>query len=105
VVAYLRDDLRSQLGDCPVESAEPATIVDVLRALATDPARRARLGDAGPVYVRERHDTRTVGRRLLELYREILDGRAVPHPGPKEPHVHVSQTLPTRRETREGGPE
>jgi glycosyltransferase involved in cell wall biosynthesis len=104
VVAYLRPDLHPLLGDCPVVSAEPATLAGVLRDLARDPARRRQLGEAGPGYVRARHDTRIVGRQLLELYREILDHRP-PHAPQEMRHDTVPQTPPTRRETREGGPE
>jgi len=72
VVAYMRDDLRPQYPDCPVVSAEPATLHAVLRDLVRDPARRAALGESGARFARERHDTRVVGERLLRAYREML---------------------------------
>ncbi len=72
VVAYLREDLRARYPDCPVVSAEPATLHAVLRDLVRDPARRAALGERGARYARERHDTRVVGERLLRAYREML---------------------------------
>jgi len=72
VVSYLRDDFRDRLEGCPVQSATPATIADVLRGLIRDPARRARLGEQGADYARAHHDLRVVGDRLLHHYREAL---------------------------------
>ncbi len=71
VVAFIRGDLRSAQFDCPVVSAEPATITNVLRELVSDPSRRAALGEAGARFVRREHDTRAVGETLLRHYRGL----------------------------------
>jgi hypothetical protein len=72
VVSYLRDDLRPQYPDCPVVSAEPDTLYEVLRDLVRDPARRVALGERGARFARARHDTQVVGARLLGEYRAML---------------------------------
>jgi hypothetical protein len=74
VIAYLREDFAAQLKGCPVESAEPRTLVDVLRELVRDPERRAMLGAAGQHYVDRHHDLPVVGARLLAEYQAILGG-------------------------------
>ena len=74
VIAYLREDFSAQLKGCPVESAEPGTLTDLLRELVRDPARRAMLGVAGQRYVDHHHDLPVVGARLLAEYRAILGG-------------------------------
>lgn len=71
VVAYIRDDFHAAHPDCPVVSAEPVTIANVLRELVRDPARRAALGDQGARFVRRQHDTRVVGETLLRHYRGL----------------------------------
>jgi glycosyltransferase involved in cell wall biosynthesis len=89
VVAYLRPDFADRLAGCPVVSAEPATVTDVLRALVRDPARRAMLGSAGKKYVEQNHDLAVVGARLLDEYRRLFEapsiaipvGAPVPSPG------------------------
>jgi len=72
VVSYIRDDFRDVHPDLPVVSAEPDTAFEVLRDLARDPSRRAALGERGVKFVRKQHDTRVVGKRLLEIYRQCL---------------------------------
>jgi hypothetical protein len=80
VVSYLREDLRPQYPDCPIVSAEPTTLYEVLRDLVRDPARRAELGKRGARFARARHDTKVVGAGLLRIYREML-GLDPPGPG------------------------
>jgi hypothetical protein len=72
VVAYLRADLRPRFPDCPIVSAEPATLYEVLRGLVRDPARRMRIGEQGARFAREHHDTKVVGAALLGEYRAML---------------------------------
>lgn len=62
VVANLNnDDLMIQfrrwsyLGECPIVSADPENVVDVLRALVRHPQLRQDLGDAGRKYVEKYH--------------------------------------------------
>ena len=74
VVAYIREDFAGREPDLPVVSAEPATLVEVLRGLVRDPARRLESGARGPAFVRRLHDTRVVGERLLAAYRAIGAG-------------------------------
>lgn len=76
VVAYVREDFRERLHDCPVVSAEPATVADVLRALVTDPARRRALGERGAAFVKQAHDLAPVGEALLAHYAEAIAKRA-----------------------------
>jgi len=77
VIAFLRDDFRDRLGDCPVQSANPETIAAVLGDLARDPARRLALGAQGAAYVRARHDVRVVGNTLLGHYHEAMGRRGM----------------------------
>jgi glycosyltransferase involved in cell wall biosynthesis len=72
VVSYLRDDFRDRLAGCPVQSATPATLVQVLRRLISDPPLRGRLGQQGIDYARAHHDLRAVGNLLLDHYRGAL---------------------------------
>ena len=72
VVAYMRDDFVARHPDVPVVAADVDTLVDVLRELIRDPARRAQLGVRGEAYVRAHHDERVVGRTLLERYRALM---------------------------------
>ena len=53
-------------------SAEPETLVSVLRLLIRDPMRRTVLGAQGETYAYRMHDTREVGEQLLRAYRDIL---------------------------------
>ncbi len=71
VVAYMRPDFARPPG-CPVVSATPATVIEALRSLIRDPARRAELGAHGRQYARREHDASTVASRLLPIYRACL---------------------------------
>lgn len=81
VVSYLRDDFRARLEGCPVQSATPATIAEVLRRLIADPPLRGRLGQEGIDYARTIHDLRPVGNLLLGYYQEALAKRNAPAAG------------------------
>ena len=74
VIAYLRDEFRAREPDLPVVNAEPATLVEALRALVQDPTQRQQRGALGPAFVRRVHDTRVVGARLLAIYERLRGG-------------------------------
>ena len=57
--------------EAPIVSATPDTIVDELRRLVSDRARREELGAKGPEYVRRHHSLEAVGARLDEVYRAV----------------------------------
>jgi glycosyltransferase involved in cell wall biosynthesis len=73
VVLHLREDFRGIHPELPIAEADPDTLYQALRDLARDPPRRAALGERGVEFVRRHHDLRPVGRRLLEIYRKLLD--------------------------------
>jgi len=75
VVLHLREDFARAHPDLPIVDATPDSLFEVLRDLAKDPERRAALGARGAPFVLERHDTKVVGRRLLELYQGLLAKR------------------------------
>jgi hypothetical protein len=76
VIACLRDDFRPGWPDLPVVDARPESLVEVLRGLIRDPARRAGLGEQGEVFARRVHDTAAVGARLLAAYRAAMAAHA-----------------------------
>jgi hypothetical protein len=65
VVCAIDDDANPFGADLPVVRADPTTIVDVLRELAGDPARRRASGIAGREFVERVHDPRAVARQVL----------------------------------------
>ena len=72
--SFLRE--HSFLAECPVVSATPDSIVDVLRRLVTDPEIRLRLGAAGRAYVERYHSFDAV-RYVFESIYASLDGAEV----------------------------
>jgi glycosyltransferase involved in cell wall biosynthesis len=82
VLSYLRDDLRelyvlfSFAEKCPVVSAAPEEVEEQLRALASDPARRAELGKRGREYVREHHSVEAAAATLDELFKTLWEAPA-----------------------------
>jgi hypothetical protein len=72
------DDARNPFGaELPVVRTSPDTLRDDLRALLSDPERRARVGRQGRAFVERHHDPRDVARAVLDDvlgYRET-DGR------------------------------
>jgi glycosyltransferase involved in cell wall biosynthesis len=82
VVCYLNDRFRPhhpEWEDCPIVSATPDTIADVLRDLVLDAPRRRELGARGPEYVRRVHSPEAVGARLDAIYRRLWGCRAAAH--------------------------
>lgn len=69
VVAFIRDDVRALYPDgMPVVSASPDDLAKVLARLVEDRAERARIGAAGPGYVRAVHDAGVIARQALDAY-------------------------------------
>jgi hypothetical protein len=66
-LSWMADDLRAELGDCPIVDATPETLADRLRSLVTDPGLRARLGPASREYALRRHSYEAVGERWAAL--------------------------------------
>jgi glycosyltransferase involved in cell wall biosynthesis len=69
VVAYIRDEQPGDnpFGDeLPIVRSDPAQLADRLRELATNPARRAEIGQAGRRFAERHHDPATVARSVLD---------------------------------------
>jgi glycosyltransferase involved in cell wall biosynthesis len=66
-LSWMAEDLRAELGDCPIVDATLDTLTDRLRALVTDPGLRARLGPASREYALRRHSYAAVGQRWAAL--------------------------------------
>ncbi len=76
VVGYLRPDVVERSAEAfgvrvPIVPATAETLVDALRPLVDDPARRRSLGAAGRAYVEGVHDIDRVADRLLDIYRSL----------------------------------
>jgi glycosyltransferase involved in cell wall biosynthesis len=67
----------SFLDECPIMSASPETLTDVLRSLVLDPALRDRLGAAGRTYVARYHSYAATQHLFGSIYRKIVDGEEV----------------------------
>jgi glycosyltransferase involved in cell wall biosynthesis len=52
--------------ELPIARTSPATLAGDLRALATDPTLRRRIGDQGRQFVEQHHDPRRIARTVLE---------------------------------------
>lgn len=69
VLCYVRDDLERRYveaglldeGELPLVRSRPEQVADALRALANDPAERARRGARGVAYVRRHHSLEAIG--------------------------------------------
>ena len=95
----------SYLGECPVVSASPETIADVLRKLVTRPQLRHTLGQAGRAYAEKYHGLDSAqylftnvidfvyGRRdsLINLYHPLLG--EYPRRSPKVAHPLVNNRI------------
>jgi len=57
--------------ECPIVNADPDTLIDELRRLVVDPARRRELGGLGPGYVQRYHSLEAVGATLDRIHRRI----------------------------------
>jgi len=84
VISNLEDDTRnigfrtySYLKECPIVSACPENIVDVLRKLVKEPLLRKELGDSGRAYV-EKYHSYAFGQFLFgEIYKKIWHNEPV----------------------------
>lgn len=76
VVSNLDDDVYiapirrwSYFGECPIVSATPESLIDVLRKLVTRPELRRRLGHASRQYVEKYHDLNSA----VFLFEEVIE--------------------------------
>lgn len=67
----------SFLSECPIASAAPETILDVLRCLVRNPSLRRELGQAARRYVEKYHAYGMAQYMFGAIYRKILDGEEV----------------------------
>ena len=82
-----RDAITSETGML-VPERDPAAIAAAIRALDTDPVRRAALRAAGIVRARERFDIRLHARAVEAFFREVLRGSLAPPSGADETSDH-----------------
>jgi hypothetical protein len=67
----------SYLNECPIVSAGPENITDVLRSLVVNPELRRELGLAGRAYV-EKYHSYSFGQFLFgEMYKKIWNGENI----------------------------
>ena len=62
---------------CPVEPGDTDGAAERLALLATDPALRARLGESGRAYVRERYSVERLVDDVDRLYRSLLAEKGI----------------------------
>jgi glycosyltransferase involved in cell wall biosynthesis len=55
-----------------VPVGDPSALADAVRELLADPARRARMGEAGRAFVRERHSLERMLDETVHAYEEVL---------------------------------
>lgn len=67
-------DRYSYLGECPVVSSTPETVLEDLRTLVVDPSLREKLGRAGRQYVEKYHAYETAQYLFGALYNCLFDG-------------------------------
>ena len=67
----------SFLNECPVVSANPENIQDVLRVLVTNPGLRRQLGCAGRKYVEKYHSFESGQYLFGSIYAKLLDGAEI----------------------------
>lgn len=71
VVCYVDAGLKKCVSDLPIVNADCNSLADVLRSLIKDERRRGDLGRCGVEFVRKFHDSRAVGERFAEIYRDL----------------------------------
>src|SRR5919108_1585076 len=67
----------TRIADCPIVSATPETLREVLHGLVTDPALRRRIGEAGRAHVLREHSYPAMARLWSAIYRRVWHGEAV----------------------------
>lgn len=77
VVAYIRDDLVSELPEGVLVNANPGTIAARMRELIVDPQRRVELGKAARRYVETYHSAQVVAEKLSAIYARL--SQSAPH--------------------------
>ena len=65
LVCFIREEENPFGAALPIVRASPSTLVERLRELLRDPARRREAGQAGRRFVEREHDPRTLARRAL----------------------------------------
>jgi glycosyltransferase involved in cell wall biosynthesis len=75
-LTWMSDELRAELGECPIVDATPETLTDQLRRLVADPELRQRLGRASRQYVLDHHSYAAVGERWAELFAALWSARS-----------------------------
>ena len=75
VMSWVSDEtLAAYGGNVPVISVRsPAEIVRLTEGLLNEPERRAEIGRRAASFVRRWHDPDTIARRLVDIYRAVLD--------------------------------
>lgn len=68
VCCYIRSDLFSFLGSCPIVNVTPETLESELIALIQDKDLRAKLGRRGRQYVAKVHDVMKIAAQCIEIY-------------------------------------
>jgi len=76
VVTYLKPDVVERSAEgygirIPIVPATKETLVDALRPLVAQPARRKEIGAASRAYVEQVHDVDRIADRLIDLYRSL----------------------------------
>ena len=76
VVSHLKPDVVERSAEAfgvrvPIVPATAETLVDALRPLVEDPARRRELGAAGRAYVERVHDIDVIADRLIDIYAQL----------------------------------
>jgi glycosyltransferase involved in cell wall biosynthesis len=84
VIANLSNDFMTSvfrrysfLNECPIVSATPETITDVLRVLITNPKLREELGRAGRQYVEKYHSYKTAQYMFGAIYDKLINNKDV----------------------------
>ncbi len=70
-MAWMRPEFEARAVGCPLVRTDQNTLEFDLAALLHDAPRRRALGEAGRAWVEREHEAHVIGRRLVELYREI----------------------------------
>jgi glycosyltransferase involved in cell wall biosynthesis len=74
---YARFRTETRLSDCPIVSAPPSQLKDVLRRLVTQPDLRTEIGAAGRRYVIREHSYAAMARLWDAIYRRVWNGEDV----------------------------
>lgn len=71
-ITYIREDLIEKYpSDLPIVNANPDTIYDRLKLLLLDKELRYEIGRKSRIYAEKTHSLDVVGKRLIQIYREI----------------------------------